>query len=121
MGKSLKNSVSPEEICDDYGADTLRVYEMAMGPLDTSRPWATKDVVGAQRFLQRLWRLVIDENTGNLVVVDDAVLTDDDNKALHRTVAGVREDYAELGSGQTHRVRELPDQGIPGWRTSLGG
>ena len=96
MGKSLKNSVSPEEICDDYGADTLRVYEMAMGPLDTSRPWATKDVVGAQRFLQRLWRLVIDENTGNLVVVDDAVLTDDDNKALHRTVAGVREDYAEL-------------------------
>ena len=96
MGKSLKNSVSPEEICDDYGADTLRVYEMAMGPLDTSRPRATKDVVGAQRFLQRLWRLVIDENTGNLVVVDDAVLTDDDNKALHRTVAGVREDYAEL-------------------------
>ena len=53
MGKSLKNSVSPDEICDAYGADTLRVYEMSMGPLDTSRPWATKDVVGAHRFLQR--------------------------------------------------------------------
>lgn len=95
MGKSLKNSVSPDEICDNYGADTLRVYEMAMGPLDASRPWATKDVIGAHRFLQRLWRLAIDENTGDPVVTD-AALTDDDNRALHRTVAGVREDYAEL-------------------------
>ena len=61
IGKSLKNSVSPDEICDDYGADTLRVYEMSMGPLEASRPWATKDVVGAYRFLQRVWRLVVDE------------------------------------------------------------
>ena len=95
MGKSLKNAVSPDEICDDYGADTLRVYEMAMGPLDTSRPWATKDVVGAQRFLQRAWRLAVDENTGECSVSDDA-LTDDDLKALHRTVQGVHENYAEL-------------------------
>ena len=95
MGKSLKNAVSPDEICDDYGADTLRVYEMAMGPLDTSRPWATKDVVGAQRFLQRAWRLAVDENTGKSSVSDDA-LTDEDLKALHRTIAGVHENYAEL-------------------------
>ena len=95
MGKSLKNAVSPDEICDDYGADTLRVYEMAMGPLDTSRPWATKDVVGAQRFLQRAWRLAVDENTGKGSVSDDA-LTDDDLKAVHRTIAGVHENYAEL-------------------------
>lgn len=95
MGKSLKNAVSPDEICDDYGADTLRVYEMAMGPLDTSRPWATKDVVGAQRFLQRAWRLAVDENTGKGSVSDDA-LTDDDLKALHRTIAGVHDNYAEL-------------------------
>ncbi|WP_293818381.1 class I tRNA ligase family protein [uncultured Corynebacterium sp.] len=95
MGKSLKNAVSPDEICDDYGADTLRVYEMAMGPLDTSRPWATKDVVGAQRFLQRAWRLAVDENTGKGTVSDDA-LTDEDLKALHRTIAGVHENYAEL-------------------------
>lgn len=95
MGKSLKNAVSPDEICDDYGADTLRVYEMAMGPLDTSRPWATKDVVGAQRFLQRAWRLAVDEGTGEGSVSDDA-LTDDDLKALHRTIAGVHENYAEL-------------------------
>ncbi|MDO5684866.1 MAG: class I tRNA ligase family protein [Bifidobacterium sp.] len=95
MGKSLKNAVSPDEICDDYGADTLRVYEMAMGPLDTSRPWATKDVVGAHRFLQRLWRLVVDENSGELVVTDNPV-TDEDLRALHRTVAAVRENLAEL-------------------------
>ena len=95
MGKSLKNSVSPDEICDDYGADTLRVYEMAMGPLDTSRPWATKDVVGAQRFLQRLWRLVVNEETGD-VTVSDAELDDDTAKALHRTIAGIRDDYENL-------------------------
>ncbi|AKK04310.1 leucine--tRNA ligase [Corynebacterium epidermidicanis] len=95
MGKSLKNSVSPDEMCDEYGADTLRVYEMAMGPLDTSRPWATKDVIGAHRFLQRVWRLVVSEETGELVV-SDAELTKDDLKALHRTVAGVTEDYQEL-------------------------
>ena len=95
MGKSLKNSVSPDEICDDYGADTLRVYEMAMGPLDTSRPWATKDVVGAQRFLQRLWRLVVDEETGD-VTVSDTELDDDTAKALHRTIAGIRDDYENL-------------------------
>lgn len=72
MGKSLKNSVSPDEICEEYGADTLRVYEMSMGPLDTSRPWATKDVVGAQRFLQRAWRVVVDEESGAVRVTDDA-------------------------------------------------
>ena len=95
MGKSLKNAVSPEDICDNYGADTLRIYEMSMGPLDTSRPWVTKDVVGSQRFLQRLWRLVVDESTGDLVVTD-ATPTDDDRRALHRTIAAVREDYAQL-------------------------
>ncbi|EID54339.1 leucine--tRNA ligase [Saccharomonospora xinjiangensis] len=95
MGKSLKNVVTPDEIAENYGADTFRFYEMAMGPLDVSRPWATKDVVGAQRFLQRLWRLVVDENTGE-VRVDDTELSDDDLRQLHRAIAGVREDYANL-------------------------
>ncbi|OBB96623.1 leucine--tRNA ligase [Mycobacterium sp. 852002-40037_SCH5390672] len=98
IGKSLKNSISPDEICDDYGADTLRVYEMSMGPLEASRPWATKDVVGAHRFLQRVWRLVVDEQTGDTRVVDGAAqeLTTDTLRALHRTIAGVAEDYAAL-------------------------
>ncbi len=95
MGKSLKNAVAPDEICRDYGADTLRVYEMSMGPLDTSRPWATKDVVGAHRFLQRLWRLIVDEENGRLTV-SEASPTEEDLKALHRTIAGVREDYEYL-------------------------
>ena len=95
MGKSLKNVVTPDEMAENYGADTFRFYEMAMGPLAMSRPWATKDVVGAQRFLQRLWRLVVDEESGELrVSTEDA--SEEDRKVLNRTIAGVREDYAEL-------------------------
>jgi leucyl-tRNA synthetase len=99
IGKSLKNSISPDEICDEYGADTLRVYEMSMGPLEASRPWATKDVVGAYRFLQRVWRLVIDEQTGETRVADqgdEQRLDTATLRALHRTIAGVSEDYAAL-------------------------
>ncbi|CAM3180650.1 leucine--tRNA ligase [Corynebacterium gottingense] len=95
MGKSLKNAVAPDDIATDFGADTLRVYEMSMGPLDTSRPWATKDVVGAHRFLQRLWRLVVSEETGEANVTD-AELSENDAKQLHRTIAGVRDDYEHL-------------------------
>lgn len=95
MGKSLKNSVAPDDIARDYGADTLRVYEMSMGPLDQSRPWATKDVVGAQRFLQRVWRLVVDEESG-AVRVTEAEPTEGDLRALHRAIAGVREDFRAL-------------------------
>ncbi len=95
MGKSLKNAIGPDDFCEEFGADTLRVYEMSMGPLDTSRPWATKDVVGAQRFLQRLWRLVVDETTGDITVTD-AELNDEDLKQLNRTIAGIRDDYDNL-------------------------
>ncbi|MGW0517655.1 leucine--tRNA ligase [Crossiella sp. NPDC003009] len=95
MGKSLKNVVTPDEMCDNYGADTFRLYEMSMGPLEVSRPWATKDVVGAQRFLQRLWRNLVDEVTGELRVTAD---TPDETtlRLLHKTIAGVREDYAAM-------------------------
>ncbi|GAA0507829.1 leucine--tRNA ligase [Saccharopolyspora subtropica] len=95
MGKSLKNSVSPDEMADAYGVDTLRLYEMSMGPLDASRPWVTKDVVGSHRFLQRLWRNVVDEHTGELRVTDEQPDVEM-LRALHKTIAGVREDYAEL-------------------------
>ena len=64
MGKSLKNGVSPDEMYRRYGADTLRLYEMAMGPLEVDKPWRTDDVIGVHRFLQRLWRCVVDEQTG---------------------------------------------------------
>jgi len=97
MGKSLNNVVTPDEICDSYGADVFRMYEMGMGPLDISRPWQTRDVVGSQRFLQRLWRAVIDEHTGEVratAPVEEDVQT---LRLLHRTIAGVREDYQNLG------------------------
>jgi leucyl-tRNA synthetase len=95
MGKSLKNVVTPDTMCEEYGADTFRVYEMSMGPLDVSRPWETRAVVGAQRFLQRVWRLVVDEETGGVRVADSAA-DDETRKLLHKTIDGVRADLAEL-------------------------
>lgn len=95
MGKSLKNAVTPDEICEGYGADTLRLYEMAMGPLDVSRPWDTRAVIGSYRFLQRLWRNVVDETTGEVTVAD----TEPDEetlRALHKAVDGVRTDMEGL-------------------------
>ena len=95
MGKSLKNSVNPDELYAEYGADTFRLYEMSMAPLDVSRPWETRAVVGMFRFLQRLWRNLVDEQTGALRVherpADDTI-----RRLLHRTIAGVREDLTDL-------------------------
>jgi leucyl-tRNA synthetase len=122
MGKSLKNGISPDDIYDAYGADTLRLYEMAMGPLDGDRPWRTDDIVGMHRFLQRLWRLIIDEETGETLLppppapppsLDPAVPSLDPAvpsasrpdpeppdpataRLLHRTIATVGEDFAAL-------------------------
>ena len=95
MGKSLKNSVAPDDMYAEYGADTLRVYEMSMGPLDLSRPWETRAVVGSQRFLQRLWRLVVDEETGALLVSEDEAPLPT-KQAVHRTIDGVTRDMAEM-------------------------
>ena len=96
MGKSLKNGVSPDDITDAYGADTLRMYEMAMGPLDGDRPWRPADITGMHRFLQRLWRLIVDESTGETLVVSGAGLDDPTARLMHRTIAVVREDFAAL-------------------------
>ncbi|MCM2428452.1 leucine--tRNA ligase [Streptomyces sp. RKAG337] len=95
MGKSLKNAVTPDEICAEYGADTLRLYEMAMGPLDVSRPWDTRAVVGQYRLLQRLWRNVVDEETGE-VTVSDAEPDEATLRALHKAIDGVGQDMAGL-------------------------
>ena len=78
-----------------FGADTFRVYEMGMGPLELSRPWETRAVVGAQRFLQRLWRNVIDEETGQ-VRVSEAALDADTARIVHKTIDTVGRDYAGL-------------------------
>ena len=98
MGKSLKNGVSPDEIYTSYGADTLRLYEMAMGPLDADRPWRTDDMVGMHRFLQRLWRLIVNESTGETLPSPDAQepLDAATIRLLHQTIIAVRDDFAAL-------------------------
>jgi leucyl-tRNA synthetase len=95
MGKSLRNVVTPDEMCARYGADTFRLYEMSTGPMEVSRPWSTRDVVGSQRFLQRVWRNLVDETTGASRVTDDAP-DDATLRLLHRTIAGVHADIRAL-------------------------
>jgi leucyl-tRNA synthetase len=94
MGKSLKNAVSPDEMYEAYGADTLRLYEMSTGPMDASRPWETRDVVGMHRFLQRIWRNLVDEETGELRL--GAAADIDTVRLLHRTINDVRADMDDL-------------------------
>jgi len=95
MGKSLKNAVDPDEMCAQYGADTLRLYLMAMGPLDASRPWESKDVVGVHRFLQRVWRNIVDEATGGIrLLPHDA--DEETVRQLHIAIYGVREELDNL-------------------------
>ncbi len=95
MGKSLKNVVTPDDIYRDYGADTLRLYEMSTGPLDASRPWSTTDIIGVHRFLQRLWRNLVDEDTGEARVLAEPA-DDETRRLLHRTIAAVRDDMDDL-------------------------
>jgi leucyl-tRNA synthetase len=95
MGKSLKNIVTPDEMYDEYGADTFRLYEMSSGPLEASRPWNTRDVIGMQRFLQRVWRNMVDEDTGASRVVDTPA-TPELRKLLHRMIEGIRSDMDGL-------------------------
>jgi leucyl-tRNA synthetase len=79
-----------------YGADTFRVYEMSTGPLEQSRPWETKAVVGSQRLLQRIWRVVVDEQTGAARATDDVEPAEATLRALNQAIAGVRDGFATL-------------------------
>ncbi len=94
MSKSLKNVVNPDDVIAEFGADTFRLYEMYMGPLEASKPWNPRDINGLFRFLQRLWRLVTDEQTGALRETGspDAEI----EKQLHRVIAKVGVDIEAL-------------------------
>jgi len=110
MGKSLKNSVTPDDMYSAYGADTLRLYEMFMGPLDQDRPWETKSVIGSHRLLQRVWRNLIDESTGAVTVVDTAP-SDSLKRMLHRTIAAVGEAMEGLRfNSAIARITELNNE-----------
>lgn len=95
MGKSLKNVITPDDVCTEYGADTMRLYEMYMGPLEQSKPWNPRDIVGVQRFLQRVWRNIIDEESGDLRVTDEAP-DPDTRRLMHKTIDSVRRDFDSL-------------------------
>jgi len=121
MGKSLRNSVTPDEMYQQYGADTLRVYEMFMGPLDQDRPWDTKSISGSYRLLQRIWRTVIDEDTGEVRVTDQAPSAET-LTALHVAIDGVATDLgglryntavAKITAFNNHLTKAYPDGGVP--------
>ena len=90
MSKSKYNVVNPDDICNDYGADTLRLYEMFLGPLEQAKPWNTAGITGVSGFLKKLWRLYFDDNTG--LNITDEEPTADMYKSLHKTIKKVTED-----------------------------
>jgi leucyl-tRNA synthetase len=121
IGKSLKNAVAPDEMCEKYGADTLRLYEMFGGPLDQSRPWDTTAVVGMYRLLQRVWRVIVNEDDGTPRVSDHQP-DDDTTRVLHRTIAAVRDgmetlrfntSIARITELTNHVTAAYPDGGVP--------
>lgn len=95
MSKSRGNVVNPDDVVKQYGADTLRLYEMFMGPLDAAIAWNENGLEGSRKFLDRVWRLIVDENgkmRDRITTINDGALT----KVYHQTVKKVSEDFAEL-------------------------
>ena len=95
IGKSLKNVITPDQFIAEWGTDTFRLFEMFGGPLEQSRPWDTKAIVGPFRLLQRVWRVVIDETSGAAHVSAEDV-PDELNRLLHKTIAAVQEGIETL-------------------------
>ena len=93
MSKSMFNVVNPDMICDSYGADTLRLYEMFLGPLEQSKPWDTKGIDGVNRFLKRVWRLFYDRDG---FIVKDEKAAPEELKVLHKLIGKVRSDIEEF-------------------------
>lgn len=98
MSKSKYNVVNPDQICIDYGADSLRLYEMFLGPLEQYKPWNTAGITGVQGFLKKLWKLYVGEKRLN---VNDAEPTKDNLKTLHKTIKKVEEDIESFSFNTT--------------------
>lgn len=94
MSKSMYNVVNPDVIIEQYGADTLRLYEMFLGPLEDSKPWDTSGIEGVHRFLKKLWRLFYNNN--NEFEVSDAAPTQPELKVLHKTIKKIKEDIEKF-------------------------
>lgn len=98
MSKSMFNVVNPDKICDDYGADTLRLYEMFLGPLEQSKPWDTKGIDGVNRFLRKFWRMFFD---GDGLIVSDEKASPAELKVLHKLIAKEQEDIEHFSFNTT--------------------
>ena len=96
MSKSVGNIVSPDEMMDRFGADAVRLYEMFMGPLEAMKPWSTRGVEGITRFLDRTWRLVVDDDGAPSRGLSDHVPTADQVRLLHQTIRKVTDDLDAL-------------------------
>ena len=96
MSKSRGNVVNPDEVIEQYGADALRLYEMFMGPLEQMKPWSTKGVEGVYRFLNRIWRLYVDEEGNLSPIIRDVTASKDQQFHLHQTIKKVTEDIENL-------------------------
>jgi leucyl-tRNA synthetase len=99
MSKSRGNVVNPDNIVKEYGADSLRLYEMFMGPLEATKPWSTTGVNGVRGFLDRVWRLIVSERSEQMELnpaVQQTAPTDEQNRVLHKTIAAVTADVEHL-------------------------
>ncbi len=96
MSKSRGNVVNPDKIVSEYGADSLRIYEMFLGPLEASKPWSSKGVEGVNRFLNRFWRLIVTEEGSLSENVQDIPLTPEQEYVLHATIKKIAEDIENL-------------------------
>ncbi len=98
MSKSRGNVVNPDDVLESHGADSMRLYEMFMGPLEAMKPWSMQGVQGVHRFLQKAWRLIVDEETGQLVgSVQEAQADEETLRFLHQTIKKVGDDVETFG------------------------
>lgn len=96
MSKSRGNVINPDDVIRNFGADSMRLFEMFMGPLEATKPWSTKGIEGLNRFLNRVWRLIIDEQTGKIKdIIIDEIPDEQLNKLLHKTIKKVTEDIED--------------------------
>lgn len=96
MSKSRGNVVNPDEMIDQFGADAVRLYEMFMGPLEAMKPWSTRGVEGVTRFLERVWRLMVDDQGRLSSAIVSTAASIDHQRLLHQTIKKVTEDIEAL-------------------------
>ncbi|OWR29448.1 leucine--tRNA ligase [Saccharibacillus sp. O23] len=123
MSKSRGNVINPDEIVNEFGADTLRIYEMFMGPLEATKPWNTNGVEGSHRFLSRVYRMFVDDNGSLSAKISDGAGTDEFKRTWHKTIKKVTEDMEALRfntaisqlmifTNDAYKQEELPRQAM---------